>query len=171
MPLSDMVEASAADSDCDSDGSIAIDADLEAEDEVDQPQRTQEQGNQPRGDFPCLESSCGKVFKRVGLLHQHQRHAHPNERLFHCEICDKAYKTKSHLTEHKKSRRHKLRLAVSVEPSAMPEPQNADSCPGLRKVAQSRGTYVCSRNECGKVFDIASRFRRHEKTSHRNKQS
>lgn len=156
-----------ADSNHNPDESSAADVGLDVENEVDQPQRTPQQENQSRGDFPCLESACGAVFKRVGELNQHRQNVHPKGRFFPCEMCNKSYKTRSHLAEHiEKSKTHKLRLAGSIGPSAMPEPQNARVYPGLRKDPEPRGTYVCSHDGCGKVFDLASRCRRHEQTSH-----
>ena len=109
--------------------------------------------------YKCPVDDCSKVFIHRTSFLMHGRCVHSDLRTFTCEICSKAFKTRSnlnvHIKAHKNQRDHPCHICS----------QSFITSSHLKahlKVHLKDARYKCDLPECGKIFIHHSSFKKHQ---------
>lgn len=119
--------------------------------------------------FVCREPGCGKAFQKPSGRMEHER-IHSGERPFSCELCDKKFIQKSHLTAH-------MRAHLDVKPYICKFPncdkrftQRSNFDQHTRHHTGER-PFTCPFRLCGKTYSQRSALISHKKKRHGSNKS
>lgn len=119
-----------------------------------------------RRNHPCR--MCGFVFMEEGVLRRHIKEMHETvDKSFHCNFCDKSFKTKTYLNGHF-ARRHEERPFLCQQcPSTFIYELELQKHIDELHCTQNNPGFFCE--ACGKKFFKMTSFNQHRKIIHEEK--
>jgi len=115
------------------------------------------------GGFPCLDSSCGKVFTIKTNMLQHHSTVHLGERKYLCVDCGKAFSHKSSLQYHLHAV-HLKEQPFKCATCGLAFGKNSSLVSHTNTLHLGKRPFLCK--DCGATFSRATTLRSHVKRLH-----